>query len=187
LIKKVVLSSRRKVRIPVNKTVSSLLFASDKGIYLYNVQVQTDSRTLNYRVNKDLYDGEYKLRLRRKYFVKYIIADAEAYERDVLRVYADVNGYNGGDNGYYEPAPSYGYMNINTYKVSSPYQAESVYSGYRKIDKNSSLGQKIVLELKDRLQQNNYDNQNREVLRALVRGNYVIRQVNRNDYMVIWW
>ncbi|MFA5478687.1 MAG: hypothetical protein WC002_05350 [Candidatus Muiribacteriota bacterium] len=177
--------------VDINRTISDFKLKINQGsAYITKVIMNTNGRDYQIPVERNYYAGSsYDHNLARPAYVNYIRVEWNTYNRAnagifVKDSYATNPTPTPTPNPGYEPVPSY--VSVTHSKVSSPYQAENTYSHYAKIDSGSAVGRKVVETLTEKLRKNMGENE-REALRALSRGNFVIRRVSSTTYRVIWW
>ncbi|PLX19956.1 MAG: hypothetical protein C0601_00625 [Candidatus Muiribacterium halophilum] len=175
--------------IDINKTISEFKLKVIEGdVYITRITMNTNGRDYQLDVNRTYYAGDYYTHeLYRAMYVNYLRVEWNTYNyrTDVSIFVKNESSYNPNPTPGYEPIPTY--INVSHTQVSSSYQANSTYSGYQKVSNSSALGQKVAEELRDDLRNGTISSKDREALRALTRGNFVIRKVSSNRFRVIWW
>jgi hypothetical protein len=166
----------------VNARVGNVFFKIKRGyVYVRSITVYTNNSRKPYYLRRYMRRGAtYSLNLRGE-FVKRIYIDCDVYERTYIEITLD--SQNGGSLNDIDPYNAY----ITHKKAYSPSEAYSMYSDRPIIEKGSELGNIVITRLRDKLRQGTSDAYKREALRALIRGNYVIRKMDKNTIVVVWW
>ncbi|MGM0608387.1 MAG: hypothetical protein ACQESP_08210 [Candidatus Muiribacteriota bacterium] len=168
--------------IDINKTISDFKIRINNGrANIEKIYMFVNNREYKIDVDKTFSAGSsFDHELARAAYVEYIRVDWSSYNR------ADASIFVKGNNSYNPnptPTPAPSTVNVSDRQVSGPSQAESTYSFYDKVNQSSQTGQKVVDTMVDEFR----DNNNREGLRAMSRGNFIIRKVSSSRFKVVWW
>ncbi|MFW5782561.1 MAG: hypothetical protein ACOCWO_04650 [Candidatus Muiribacteriaceae bacterium] len=172
--------------VDINRSIESFKLKVKSGeVFVGKVFMNANGREYVLDVDRTYYTGdEYVHELHRPMYVNHLRVEWSTYSNARVSFFVKTG------SGSYNPAPGYdvpSYVSVSHYQESGPYQASSKYSMYTKIENGTPVAQKVIETLIEKLRQGTISVSDREALRALTRGNYVVRRVSSTSYKVIWW
>ncbi|MGM0608656.1 MAG: hypothetical protein ACQESP_09565 [Candidatus Muiribacteriota bacterium] len=175
--------------VDIDKTISDFKIKINNGrANIETVFMYVNNREYRINVDKTVYAGSsFDHELPKEAFVEYLRIewnDANFNNRTDASIFVK-QSYSSNNpapaNPGQQPVPSY--IRVSAHQVTGPSQAQTTFSGYSQINQSDATGQKVVEKTIDDFRAK----ANREGLRAMSRGNFIIRRISSNTFRVIWW